>query len=159
MHLILAGRTRDRGSILGKGVGFPVHHVSTTPNKYRIIRTKVSGKVNRGRWQTAAVRSDAVHLLQIRDWKVAARLEEGDRGGNGPKTGRNTIEEDEESIPALGLTQPPIQWLQLQGREANHSSPSTVEVHTASTLPGAFRMWCSRKGTTLTFKLKTRERF
>lgn len=108
--------------------------------------------------QTGAVRRDAADLFQIRNWKAAARLEEGDRGGNGPKTGRNAIEEDD-SIPPLGSTQPPIQWLQLQGREANHSSPFSVEVQTASTLPGAFRMWCSRTGTTLTFKLKTRERF
>jgi hypothetical protein len=159
MHLILAGRPRNRGSILGKGVVFSVHHVSTPPNKYWMLRTKVSGKANRGRWQTAAVRRDAADLLQIRNWKAAARLEESDRGSNGPKTGRNAIEEDEESIPALGPTQPPIQWLQLYGREANHSSPSSVEVQTASTLPGGFRMWCSRTGTTLTFKLKTRERF
>ena len=86
-------------------------------------------------------------------------MEEGEWGGNGPKTGRNAIEEDEGSIPAVGPTQPPIQWAQLEGREANHSSPSSVEVQTASTLPGAFRMWCSRTGTTLTFKLQTPERF
>jgi hypothetical protein len=145
MHLIPAGRPRNRGSILGKGVGFSLHHVSTSPNKYWMLRTKkVSGKANRSRWQTAAVRRDAADLLQIRNWK-AARLEEGDRGGNGPKTGRNVIE-DEGSIPTTGPTQPPIQWLQLQGREAQHSPPSSVEVQTASTLPGAFRMWCSRTG-------------
>jgi len=92
-------------------------------------------------------------------WKAAGSLEEGDRGGIGPKTGRNATEEDEGSIPAVGPTQPPIQWLQLQGREANHSSPFSVELQTASTLPGAFRMCCSRTGTTFTFKLKTRERF
>jgi hypothetical protein len=158
--MLAAGRPRNRGSILGKGVGFSVHHVSTTPNKYWMLRTKkVSGKANKGRWQTVAIRRDAADLLQIPNWKAAARLEEGDRGGNGLKTGRNAIEEDEGSIPALGSTRPPIQWLQLQGREANHSSPSSVEVQTASTLPGAFWMWCSQTGTTLTSKLKTREKF
>ena len=104
-------------------------------------------------------------------------MEEGDRGGIGPKTGRNAKkeeeeeegeeeeeegggeggegeegeeeeeEEEEESIPAVGPTQPPIQWLQLQGREAKHSSPFSVKVQTASTLPSAFRMWCSRTWT------------
>jgi len=38
-------------------------------------------------------------------------LEEGDRGGIGPKTGRNATDEDERSIPPVGPTQPPIQWL------------------------------------------------
>ena len=107
--------------------------MSTTPNKYWMLRTKtVSGKANKGRWQTFAVGRDAADLLQIRNWKAAARLEKGERGGNGLKTGRNATEEDKGSIPALGSTQPPIQWLQLQGREANHSSPSSVEVQTYS---------------------------
>jgi hypothetical protein len=59
------------------------------------------------------------------------------------------------SRPALGLTQPPIQWVpgvlslavKRQGREANHSSPSNAEVENVwsynSTPQYDFMGWCS----------------
>jgi hypothetical protein len=58
------------------------------------------------------------------------------------------------SRPALGLTQPPIQWipgalslgLKRPGREADHSPPSSAEVKNAwsytSTPQYVFVAWC-----------------
>jgi hypothetical protein len=42
------------------------------------------------------------------------------------------------SRPALGPTQPPIQWVpgvKLQGREADHSPPSSAEVKNGGAIP------------------------
>jgi hypothetical protein len=41
-------------------------------------------------------------------------------------------------LPALGTTQPPIQWVprvKRQGREADHSLPSSAEVLNSETIP------------------------
>jgi hypothetical protein len=53
------------------------------------------------------------------------------------------------SRPALGPTQPPIQWvpgMKLPGREVDHSYPFSAEVKNTwrytSTLPYVFMAWC-----------------
>jgi hypothetical protein len=78
-----------------------------------------------------------------------------DDRGNLPPQGLETFLFTTASRPALGPTQPPIQWvpgaLSLEvkrpGREADHSPPTSAEVKNAwsytSTPKYAFMAWCS----------------
>jgi hypothetical protein len=78
-------------------------------------------------------------------------------GVSRPDTGWHFLLYTTASKPALGPTQPPIQWVpgalslgvKRQGREADHSPPSNVEVNMRGAilpLPQyAIMVWCSVK--------------